>query len=246
MIPATVHPILVHFPIALLFTAFLLDLIAIWRRDRFFERAALVLLWLTLIAVALAIVAGLYAAGKVLVTPTVRPILEAHRRDGLITGGLIVVIVVFRMRTHRLWRRDTPATAQTTRLQDALKPWYSSLGAYVLGLIMISATGVVGGSMVYDHGLGVAVMPAPGAVESAKPNKSPTPSAANPSVAAGKSLYASTCARCHGPTPPFSSALVSSMGAAAMEQFIATRMPPGNPVGATSAKALVQYFNSIP
>ncbi|NMP20860.1 DUF2231 domain-containing protein [Sulfobacillus harzensis] len=244
MIPATVHPMIVHFPIALLFTAFLLDLIAIWRQDRDWAQAAMVLLWLTLISVVFAIAAGLYAETKILVPPTVRPILAAHRRDGLITGALIAVVVILRMRTHAIWRTTAKGNERLS-WSRAIKPWYPALGAYALGLIMISATGVVGGSMVYDHGLGVATAPAPNLVSSAK-NKPPvTPATNSGNVAAGRALYASTCSRCHGPTPPFTHSLVSSMGASGMENFISTRMPPGNPVSKAAAKQLVAYFNSL-
>lgn len=247
MIPPTVHPMLVHFPIALLFTSFLLDAIAVWRRDRFFERAGLVLLWLTLLAVFLAIVAGLYAAGHLLVTPTVRPLLQAHRRDGIITGLVVAAIVLLRLRTHRAWNRTRDLTAAAPR--DALRSWYYAGAAYIFGLIMISTTGVLGGSMVYDHGLGVAAAP-PTAVQSARPPTSSTtttktPSSSTAGAAQGKQIYTTTCTRCHGPTPPFTHSLVSSMGAPNLQQFIASRMPPGNPVSASQAQALVQYFNSL-
>ncbi len=247
MIPPTVHPMLVHFPIALLFTSFLLDAVAVWRRDRFFETAGLTLLWLTLVSVIFAIVAGLYAATHVLVTPAVRPLLQAHRRDGIITGVIVAVIVLLRMRAHRSWNNTRRLSGEGTN--EALKPWYYAGGAYILGLIMISATGVIGGSMVYDHGLGVAAIP-PTAVQSARPPASSAPTTRTPSsstgaVAQGQQIYTATCARCHGPTPPFSHSLVSSMGAANMQSFIASRMPPGRPVSSTQAKALVQYFNSL-
>ena len=61
----------------------------------------------------------------------------------------------------------------------------------------------------------------------------------------GQQIYAATCTRCHGPTPPFTHQLVSAMGKAALARFISTRMPPGNPVSAKDAQALVQYFNSL-
>ncbi len=247
MIPPTVHPMLVHFPIALLFTAFLLDAIAVWRRDRFFERAGLVLLWLTLIAVFFAILAGLYAAGHLLVTPSVRPLLRAHRRDGIITGLVIAAIVALRMRAHRAWTKSGDLSAAGPG--DTLKPWYYASAAYILGLIMISTTGILGGSMVYDHGLGVAALP-PTAVQSARPPASGTtttrtPSSTTAAVAQGKQIYTTTCTRCHGPTPPFTHSLVSSMGAANMQQFIASRMPPGSPVSSSQSHALVQYFNAL-
>lgn len=241
MIPPTVHPMLVHFPIALLFTSFLLDIVAVWRRDRFFERAGLVLLWMTLISVTLAILAGLYAASHVLVTPTVKPLLAAHRRDGIITGLVIALVVFLRLPRHRAWTRRRP---DESTLRETFRSWAAPLGAYALGLILISVTGDLGGSMVYGHALGVAALP-PTTVESTRSAKTPSRARSTPTTTAGQQIYVTTCARCHGPTPPFTSALVSSMGASAMQQFISTRMPPGNPVSSSQAKALVQYFNSL-
>lgn len=247
MIPPTIHPMLVHFPIALLFTAFLFDVLGMWRRDRFFERAGMALLWLTLLSVAAAIGAGLYAASHVLISPAVAPILRAHRRDGLLTGFAIALVVVLRLRFRR---RTLAVTARGTPWQDAFRIWAYPLGAYVLALVMISVTGDAGGRMVYSYGLGVAA--APSAVSSAQPSKTSTSSSKTPTsssqtqaVSSGQKIYQTTCTRCHGPTPPFNHSLVSSMGQSGMQQFISTRMPPGNPVSSTQAKALVAYFNSL-
>lgn len=231
---------LVHFPIALLFTAFLLDFMAIWRQDRVLERMGMVLLWLTFVSAIAAIVAGLYAASHLLVPPTVQPLLRAHRRDGIITGMAIALVTLLRFWTRGRW---SARASQHARPLDRLKLWASPLAAYGVALVMIATTGDLGGSMVYGHGLGV-TSKAP-AVSNARPPSTSQSAVRSSTASIGRKIYASTCSRCHGPTPPFTHALVSSMGASSMQQFISTRMPPGHPVSPAQAKALVQYFDSL-
>jgi uncharacterized membrane protein len=233
---------LVHFPIALLFTAFLLDAVAVWRGDRFWARAGMVVLWLALISSALAIAAGLYAASHVLVNPSVKPLLRAHRRDGILTGLAVMLVVGLRL---RVGSRGANGGSGPDSLPLRLRQWAYPLGGYVLALIMISITGDLGGSMVYGHGLGVAATP-PAVVSGARPTRTPATATSNAAqIATGRHIYVSTCTTCHGPTPPFTHALVQSMGSGAMAQFITSRMPPGNPVSPAQAKALVSYFNSL-
>jgi uncharacterized membrane protein len=236
----------VHFPIALLFTAFLLDVVAFWRRNPFWERMGIIILGLGVLGLGAAIAAGFIAESQVLPTAQVAPILAAHRRDGLITGGVFLVVLGVRWYVHRRWAEGTPERREAGRggqrvmSSQTVRLWVASLGSYLIGLTLLSATGVVGGSMVYDHGLGVATPPP----VTAGARRTPTASG-NPDAAAGARVWRTTCARCHGTTPPFTSAIVTSRGDTALITFIADNMPPGAPVGTSTAKQVVAYLKTL-
>lgn len=77
-----VHPLIVHFPIALLMVVPLLVLLGlIWREHRAgIHIAALALLMLGTSMAVLGVISGLSAAGSVLPTPELRAALEGHER----------------------------------------------------------------------------------------------------------------------------------------------------------------------
>ena len=166
---AELHPIIVHFPIALLLTSVVLDGLAIWLRRWHLVYTATWLLGFGVVAALLAGVTGTISA-RTANTSGVKSIYELHQTLGFATGFVFASLFILRI----LWL--------SPRLLDALQPRYPALagmgrqlrvtlpglwsnrispllvGVYmvgsVVGIVLLSLTGYLGGAMVYDHGVG--------------------------------------------------------------------------------------------
>jgi uncharacterized membrane protein len=237
----------VHFPIALLFLAGLVDLFACYRQDLLWEHAGFVAMvggWLSLGA---ALLAGWAAEQGVAVAAGARSLVAAHERDGVVTALVVTLTVFLRWRARRAWRAQAPlTTVGLAEPRRAMKPatrraWMATGVGYVASLVMVSVTGTLGGSLVYRHGVGLVSRLAPPGVP-APVVPSDRSSAA---VKAGAQIWADTCSGCHGNPPPFNAAVVAQVGTASLESFIAQNMPPGRPVGPRQARRLVRYFESL-
>lgn len=135
----SVHPLLVHFPIALLLTALLLDGVAIMLKRPHLHRVALWNLSLGTVGAAVAVRTGLWAAEIAKHTFEIHQVMKLHRKLGittLILGGLVVLWrLVTRDRLSSLWR------AITVLLMLAMA-----------GTLMYGAH--LGGRLVYEFGVG--------------------------------------------------------------------------------------------
>ncbi len=138
------HPMLVHFPIALLAVALLFDVAAL-----FFPKAELVRASLYVSALGALGAVGAYFTGEAAEEsaerlPGIEALLERHEDLGkLLMGGAIAVLVI---RLAFFWRRWHEPIAGRAVL--------AFLGAVLVGLV--AATGYAGGQLVYEHGAGVA------------------------------------------------------------------------------------------
>lgn len=140
LFPPTIHPMVIHFTIATIYLACLVGLIGLFYRrgSEFYQKAFFGLLFLGILATLAAGIAGSISKSYVHVTSTVAPMLHNHVRDGEITGVLVVIAFVIQFFRQRQKKRV-------------------SILAFVfclLATIMVSITGSIGGSMVYDYGLG--------------------------------------------------------------------------------------------
>ena len=137
---SNIHPIFVHFPIALLTVAFLFDSLAAILRKEDLERTG----WWTLLAgsvgLAASVVSGLKAEESVRISADVAGLLERHEQLAFFVAAVFGAIL--------LWRTGT-RTALPVRFRKA----YFVL--YLVGLGMLWLGAWYGGLMVYTHGLGV-------------------------------------------------------------------------------------------
>lgn len=136
--PWELHPMLVHFPIAFLLGGVLLLLWACWRPSEMRHRNAAGLLLAGTIFGWLAAAAGALAFFTV----------PAHTEEGhnlmywhLGLGS--AMLLVFAWLAVVRWRRRTE---RATRIQ---------LTAGIVGALLLSITGYLGGAIVYHHGAGV-------------------------------------------------------------------------------------------
>jgi uncharacterized membrane protein len=103
------HPLVVHFPIALLLTAAFLELVSVWKKDGSGLRFAIVVnLTLGTSAAVVAATLGWIDAAHMGFEPDLKPVLAWHRWLGtsVATGSLIPTILWFRMSTNpagRIW-----------------------------------------------------------------------------------------------------------------------------------------------
>jgi len=137
-----IHPIAVHFPIALLVTAVICDfLFLIYKKDRYSE-AGTILTIAALIGAVLAVVSGLLAEESVKVSSAAEEIIESHELFGFISLGALSVLAVVRI-----------------ALRDNLK----KLSIVILFICGLASAGVVGycaylgGELVYKYGTGVEI-----------------------------------------------------------------------------------------
>ena len=151
MEPGTLHPLIVHFPIAGLIMAALLDLGALLVRRPDLSAAAL---YVQAIAAAGAVAAYLsgdaaeeHAEHALEGAPLAHAVLERHEDLAKIVMVAAVAVVVARgVLTYKAWADGAGAKA--------------AVAALSLGLALaVGATGYFGGQLVYEHGVGVARPP---------------------------------------------------------------------------------------
>ena len=143
------HPAVVHFPIALLFTAAALDLLSLFiRRYMWMDRAATSLHLLGTLGAGLAYLSGLRAAGALASIPAaaVDEMLD-HRELAVYTIAAAAGTTVIRLLVTRLSRFDNQIHLGFFRLVALV------LALGTVGLLALTADH--GGGLVYQHGLGV-------------------------------------------------------------------------------------------
>lgn len=137
-----IHPLIVHFPIALLLTSVLADLLAPLRPGTALKEVALYLLVLGVIGAVAAGVSGEQAAEAVAHLPDLREAVEQHEDFG--TGTIWLFIALLLSRLYMLIKG---------RFVSVLRAAYVVLSLVAGGLLM--ATAYSGGSLVYERGAGV-------------------------------------------------------------------------------------------
>lgn len=137
------HPAFVHFPIALLCAAWLLEVLAVAARRPALAATARVALLLGALGALVAMGTGLWGEPLTEGKPdSIERMSELHKNVGIVVGVLAALL--------GLWRLLVPG---------ALAGWRR--GAFLAGLTVVVAlvlySGHLGGQLVYDHGVGVTI-----------------------------------------------------------------------------------------
>jgi len=135
----SLHPLVVHFPIALLLTAVALDTLALVLRRPSLHRVALWNLCLGTAGAAVAVLTGLQAEEVAKHSFEIWQIMQLHKRLGITTLILGVMVAGFRLGNRDLL---TPRARALTVAAMLLMASTLSVGAYL------------GGRMVYEFGVG--------------------------------------------------------------------------------------------
>lgn len=138
------HPLFVHYPVALLLLVPLVDLIGIIRREEWYHRASLLVLFLGVLGAVAAVMTGLLAEESVPhASEAAHELLETHEALALTTLGVAVAILLWRVGVRRRQARGT--------LLAILAAEIILLGG------LVAATGYFGGELVFEHGVGTAL-----------------------------------------------------------------------------------------
>lgn len=143
------HPFLVHFTIALFFASFAFmaaaRLTAGGVRSGELETAGRWALWAAAAITLLTVASGTYAYYTVAHDDPSHAAMEVHRNWALASGALVVFLGLWSYLRHRRQADQPPVLVMLM----------------AVGVIMLGLTGLKGGGLVYEYGLGVASLPKP-------------------------------------------------------------------------------------
>lgn len=136
------HPMIVHFPIALLIVGFITDLVSLFLKQDFWEKAGLYLLILGALGTIAALLSGEQAGSGIAEQGLLKQAIEQHEGAADLAVWLISATAIIRIALI-LWKKYTGAFKIA-----ALILFFISVGA-------IARTGYYGGKLVYEHAAGV-------------------------------------------------------------------------------------------
>jgi uncharacterized membrane protein len=136
------HPMVVHFPIALILTGFLADVVyLVWRKHEFLTKAAFWLMVLGTLGATAAVITGTFFTSH----PTegeIASVFESHETGAWTT--LIIMWVASALRVYLVAaKKEQPAFG------------WAVFVLYLAGVAAVSYTGFLGGSMVFDYMIGL-------------------------------------------------------------------------------------------
>ena len=136
------HPMIIHFPIALLIIGFIADTIGIIFKKDFFTKAGFYLLILGTLGVVASYITGNIAGEGVEEAGTLKQALENHENAAQLSLWLMAAAAVVRI-----------VIVAVKKYTGIFK--YAALTLFLLGVLSIVRTGYYGGELVYKHAAGV-------------------------------------------------------------------------------------------
>ena len=136
------HPLMVHFPIALLTVSVALDLVSVLRKKEELARSGW---WMMLIGVCwlvASVISGLLAKESVVLVGRAQEVFEVHQQLAFLVAVMFGTLILWRLGTR---------TALPVRLQSLY------IGLSLLALVLMWAGALYGGRMVYEFGVGVSL-----------------------------------------------------------------------------------------
>jgi uncharacterized membrane protein len=135
------HPLIVHFPIALITVGFFFEVVSLFfRSEKCLSKTGFYLMMLG----SLAAIAGWSSGHLFTEEPTQGEILKVFLRHK--TGALVTMILIVAGTIFRLW-------LMVKKQEDTSLKWIGFV-FYLLAFIAVTFTGFMGGSMVYDFMMG--------------------------------------------------------------------------------------------
>ena len=140
--PTHLHPMIVHFPIALLMVGFLADAIGLFAKKDFFTKAGFYLLILGTLGVIATYITGNLAGEGVTEAGALKQALEIHESAATLTLWLMVGAALIRIAMVVL------------KKYTGIFKWIA-FAVFFIGVLSIARTGYYGGELVYKHAAGV-------------------------------------------------------------------------------------------
>lgn len=137
-----IHPMIVHFPIALLIVGFLADLIGVVTKKEFFNKSGFYLLILGTLGVVAGYISGEYAGDGVTEAGALGQALELHEQAAELSLWLMLGTALVRI-----------AAVVFNKYNGAIK--IIALVLFFAGVLSIARTGYYGGELVFKHAAGV-------------------------------------------------------------------------------------------
>ncbi len=140
------HPIAVHFPIALLSAGFLAEILSLTLKEEsrgWWSTASQRLLWLGTLSLWIALGFGLLAEETAPHVPPAWEVVEEHETLGFITAGIFSALSIVRFYFRGRWG----VFRKTWRVVFAM--------AWLVSAAVLFATGFYGGKLVFEYGMGV-------------------------------------------------------------------------------------------
>ena len=153
-----IHPLTVHFPIALLFTSVFFDLLGMITENKNFRQTGFWLLILGLIGGIVAAIFGAWSEEMVEAMGVPEEAVDLHETFAIITLIVFGILLAIRWWIRSRW---------------SVRDRVLYLCVAMLGLLLLGATGFYGGELVYRYGAGVQSPAGPPAGTSPLPSKSP-------------------------------------------------------------------------
>jgi len=150
LLPPTIHPMIAHFPIVLLYITGSIDILAavLTDRDRFLQRAGFWSLTLANFFTVITMAVGVVSEQSVHFAPQVGRILQQHQHFAILTGLCEGAAWLLRIGT-------VYPKGQGWSVFGRGRGTLPSTALVVAAAVLVTMTASLGGRMVYDHGAGV-------------------------------------------------------------------------------------------
>lgn len=136
-----IHPMVVHFPIALLIVSTAIEAVAWWRPSEKLRDMSLLLLAMGVAAAGAAVITGHFAEEAAEAQKIAESTIEIHEQVAFVASAIFGGLLAWRL----LMRLELLGNQQGLALAAAL-----------VGAMALSVAGYLGGDLVYTHGAGVA------------------------------------------------------------------------------------------
>ncbi len=136
---APFHPIFIHFPIALLSTTLVLEILALAFGKDDLSRAGWWIQLVGTVGILLAVLSGIVAENATSIPATAAWVMDLHEELAFVCASAFAALL--------LWR-----VAARTKIPGP-KPW-GYIAAYLAAVVLLAFVGWFGGELVYRYGVG--------------------------------------------------------------------------------------------
>lgn len=137
-----IHPMLVHFPIALLIVGFIAEIVGLASRKKFFTDAAFLLLVTGALGAVAAVLSGSFAADGLEEAGTLKQAVETHEGAAQLAMWLAIIAAAFR------------STIVVIRKYNGSLRYVSAV-LLLVAVLAVARAGYYGGELVFKHAAGV-------------------------------------------------------------------------------------------